>query len=113
MPPAPQLHGQHLCVICLDWTAWTQCTGPRSKRHIFHCRGCKPFAPEYADMSDRDRKKMRCEAVYAASEKIGAYLDGKGKTDFAKMSENEWYDFLHKVLDEYGVAVRDITRKFH
>jgi hypothetical protein len=63
-------------------------------------------------MSDRDRKKMRCEAVYAASDKIGAFLDRRGKTDFAKMTENEWYDFLHKVLDEYEIAVREITRRF-
>jgi hypothetical protein len=55
---------------------------------------------------------MRCEAVYAASDKIGAFLDRRGKTDFAKMSENEWYDFLHKVLDEYEIAVREITRRF-
>ena len=111
--PHPILHAQHLCAICLGWTAWMQCLGPRSGRHVFHCVACKPVAPAFADMSDAGRKKMRCEGVYNASLAIGEYLDRIGKTDFAKMSEAEWYEFLHKVLESYEVAIRDITKRFH
>jgi len=56
---------------------------------------------------------MRCEGVYNASAGIGEYLERLGKSDFNKMSEKEWYDFLHKVIEEYETAIRDITRRFH
>lgn len=111
--PKPVLHGQHLCALCLGWTAWTQTTGPRTGRHVFHCAADKLAAKGFADMSDSERKKMRAEGVYNASAKIGAYLDRINKSDFAQMSEREWFDFIHKVLDEYEVAIRDITKRFH
>ena len=111
--PQTVLHGQHLCALCLGYANWTQCTGPRSGRHVFHCAACKPAAKGFADMSDTERRKMRTEGVYAASDKIGAHLDKIGKTDFAAMSEREWYDFLHEVLNQYEVAIRDITKRWH
>lgn len=111
--PQALLHGQHLCALCFGYANWGQCTGARSGRHVFHCAGCKPAAKAFADMSDIERRKMKTEGVYAASDKIGAHLDRIGKTDFAAMSEAEWYDFLHKVLDEYAAAIRDITKRFH
>ena len=111
--PQTVLHGQHLCALCLGYANWTQCTGPRSGRHVFHCAGCAPAAKAFADMSDVERRKMKCEGVFTASPKIGEWLDRRGKTDFAAMSESEWYDFLHKVLDEYAAAIRDITKRWH
>ena len=111
--PKVTLHGQHLCALCLGWTNWGQCVGPRTHRHVFHCDGCKPAAKSYADMSDTERRKMRIEALYNASTAIGDFLDRRGKTDFAAMSEREWYDFLHEVLNQYEIAVRDITKRFH
>lgn len=111
--PKPQLHGQHLCAVCLGYSNWEQCTGPKTGRHVFHCAGCKPAVKRFADMSDTERRKMRTDGLYQASQAIGDYLDRKGKTDFATMSEREWYDFLHEVLNQYEIAIRDITRRWH
>jgi len=51
------------------------------------------------------------DAVKAAGETAGEYLDGIDKTDLAELSEDEWRTFCRTLIDAFGVSMRKLIRE--
>lgn len=49
------------------------------------------------------------QAIEAASNKAGAYLDGLGKTDLATLTEDEWTEFLETVFVASTAEIQRLT----
>lgn len=47
------------------------------------------------------------EAMIAAGDKAGQWLDDLGRTDLATLNREEWLTFLETFLDAYGASIRE------
>jgi hypothetical protein len=55
-----------------------------------------------------DPSPFEIDAIMAASDPAGEYLDSLGKTDLATMTEDEWYCFLECVVTAYQDKLREL-----
>ena len=56
-----------------------------------------------------DYTRHEIEAMQAASEPAGAYLESLGKTDLATLSPDEWMTFVETVCLSYHNELRRLT----
>lgn len=106
MPPA----APPLCAVCRRIEAgvgWAPRGRGRPGRIVFTCAADIDLG-EAVGMKRRDEMAViEREALRAGGDRAGQFLDGLGRTDLAKLSEEEWATFLEHVLDGYGEAVRE------
>jgi hypothetical protein len=75
---------------------------------LWVCRDpdCQEQLHRLYDMSQPDFDLIELDALEQGGCAGGAYLESIGKTDLAKLSENEWISFLERVVDGFGCQMR-------
>jgi len=62
-------------------------------------------------MHPREWEKQEQDALIAAGDRAGAYLDRIGKTDLAALDRDQWIKFLQEVIDGFGLDLeKRLTR---
>lgn len=76
-------------------------------REYWVCRECAEIATELKRMRREDLSPVEQNAVIDAGEKLGAYLDGIGETDLAKLSPEQYFEVVKTVWFSAGASVRE------
>lgn len=98
------------CAICRRIEAGVGYSPPprhsEKARIIWTCEADIGRAKAVWHMRNDTLARIEREALLAAGDKAGDFLDQMGKTDLAKLSPEEWEAFLSTILEEYGAGVR-------
>lgn len=97
------------CAICRRAEQGAGYTAP-GKQRVFRvtwaCETDIELAGTVHKMKTDSLQRIERQALDAAGEKAGAFLDGLGRTDLGELTPEEWRAFLTTVLDEFGNEMR-------
>jgi hypothetical protein len=98
------------CAVCRRHAVWLGYGPPKRERPpvIWLCddNGCHAAAKKVYAMPIAVLDAYEIGAALAAGAEAASYLEGIGKTDLARLSRDEWCEFLRLFLVGYERAMR-------
>lgn len=58
----------------------------------------------------QDQDHIEIEAMYAASDAAGSFLERIGQTDLAKLNNRQWMTFIETVIREFETTRTKMTQ---